>query len=112
MLGMMRFAHEIVDPAGLQLPEAIVPMGKEMDLARTLIDSMTDKFDPAKYKDEYHDKVLGIIQAKIEGVTPKVGQPAPRAPGKVVDLMEILKQSLAETQKKEPVAAGRSRKAK
>jgi len=114
MLGMMRFAHEIVDPGELKLPDALVPMGKEMDLARTLIDSMTDKFEPHKYKDEYHDKVLGIIQAKIAGVTPQPGAPAPQAPGKVVDLMEILKQSLAETEKKkEPVAAsGRSRKSK
>src|SRR5499426_229580 len=39
-LGMMRFAHEIVDPSSLQLPDAIVPAGKEMDLARTLIDTM------------------------------------------------------------------------
>ena len=38
-----------------------------MDLARTLIDSMTDTFDPAKYKDDYHDKVLAVIQAKVAG---------------------------------------------
>ena len=111
LLGMMRFAHEIVDPSGLQLPDVSVPAGKEMDLARTLIDSMTDTFEPSKYKDDYHDKVLAIIQAKIEGVALKPGTPAPK-PGKVVDLMEILKQSLVETQKKEPVAAGRTRKAK
>ena len=113
MLGMMRFAHEIVDPKSLDLPDAIVPMGKEMDLARTLIDSMTDKFEPTKYKDDYYDKVLAVIQAKVEGVTPQAGAPAPKAPGKVVDLMEVLKQSLVETQKKEPVAsAPRSRKAR
>ena len=111
MLGMMRFAHEIVDPGSLNLPDAAVPSGKEMDLARTLIDSMTDTFEPTRYKDDYYDKVLAVIQAKIEGVALKPGQPAPK-PGKIVDLMEILKQSLVETQKKEPVAAGRSRKAK
>jgi DNA end-binding protein Ku len=111
MLGMMRFAHEIVDPSSLKLPDVIVPAGKEMDLARTLIDSMTDKFEPAKYKDEYHDKVLEVIQAKVEGVTPQVGKAAAKAPGKVVDLMEILKQSLEETQKKEPAPA-KSRKAR
>jgi len=88
-----------------------VPQGKEMDLARTLIDSMTDTFDPTKYKDDYHDKVLEVIQAKVAGVTPQVGQTAPAAPGKVVDLMEVLKQSLVETQKKEP-ATTRSRKAR
>jgi DNA end-binding protein Ku len=118
MLGMMRFAHEIVDPSSLKLPDVIVPAGKEMDLARTLIDSMTDKFQPDKYKDDYHDKVLEVIQAKVAGVTPQVGKVAAKAPGKVVDLMEILKQSLEETQKKdtekekEPAAPSRSRKAR
>jgi DNA end-binding protein Ku len=111
MLGMMRFAHEIVDPSTLQLPDVSVPSGKEMDLARTLIDSMTDKFEPAKYKDDHYDKMLAVIQAKVQGVSLKPGQPAPK-PGKIVDLMEVLKQSLVETQKKEPVAAGRTRKAK
>jgi DNA end-binding protein Ku len=72
---------------------------------------MTDSFDPTKYKDDYHDKVLEVIQAKVAGVTPSVGQAAPAAPGKVVDLMEVLKQSLVETQKKEPVPS-RSRKAR
>jgi DNA end-binding protein Ku len=112
MLGMMRFAHEIVNPNELQLPDAIVASGKEMDLARTLIDSMTDTFDPQKYKDDYYEKVLAVIQAKIEGVSLKPGAPAAKKPGKVVDLMEVLKQSLAETQKKEPAGAGRARKAK
>jgi DNA end-binding protein Ku len=111
MLGMMRFAHEIVSPSELNLPDASVPSGKEMDLARTLIDSMTDTFEPEKYRDDYYDKVLAVIQAKIQGVSLKPGQPAPK-PGKVIDLMEVLKQSLVETQKKEPVAAGRTRKAK
>jgi DNA end-binding protein Ku len=111
-LGMMRFAHEIVDPSSLQLPDAIVPQGKEMDLARTLIDTMTDTFDPKKYKDDYHDKVLEVIQAKVAGIQPQAVAGAPKKPGKVVDLMEVLKQSLEETQKKEPVETSRSRKAR
>lgn len=111
LLGMMRFAHEIVDPSSLQLPDVSVPSGKEMDLARTLIDSMTDTFDPTRYKDDYYDKVLSIIQAKVAGVAVKPGQ-APKQPGKVVDLMEVLKQSLVETQKKEPATTGKSRKAR
>lgn len=120
-LEMMRFAHEIVDPSSLQLPTKVDVSTKEIELAKTLIDSMTDKFEPTKYRDEYHDKVLSVIQAKVEGVSPAVAQPKAKASGKVVDLMEILKQSLKETQKKEspstddePVMAtsgrGRSRK--
>jgi DNA end-binding protein Ku len=97
-LQTMRFAHEIVDAGDLNLP-AIEPTQKEMDLANTLIESMADKFDAKKYKDQYHDKVMELINLKIQGVTPAA--PArPKVPGKVVDLMEILKQSLEETQTK------------
>jgi DNA end-binding protein Ku len=83
---------------------------------------MSDKFDPVKYKDDYYDKVLEIIQMKVAGVSPQA--PAVKGPGpaKVVDLMEILKQSLNETKKgksartpsveEETVAIGDSRSAK
>src|SRR5437667_10915830 len=50
-LQTMRFAHEIVDASSLNLPKKAETPKKEMDLANTLIDSMSDKFDPTKYKD-------------------------------------------------------------
>jgi DNA end-binding protein Ku len=98
-LQTMRFAHEIVEAESLNLPKKAEISKKEMDLANTLIDSMSDKFEPAKYKDEYYDKVLEIIRMKVEGVSPAA--PAAKGPGPamVVDLMEVLKQSLSETQK-------------
>jgi len=105
-LQTMRFAHEIVDSGSLNVPQKTDVSKKEMDLANTLIDSMSDKFDPGKYKDDYYDKVLGIIQMKVAGVSPQA--PAPKGPGpaKVVDLMEILKQSLSETKKSKGSRAG------
>ena len=98
-LQTMRFSHEIVDAGSLNLPKVSDVSKKEMDLANMLIDSMSDKFDPVKYKDDYYDKVLEIIQMKVAGVSPQA--PAAKGPGpaKVVDLMEILKQSLSETKK-------------
>ncbi len=98
-LQTMRFAHEIVDAGSLNLPKKAEISKKEMDLANTLIDSMSDKFDPGKYKDDYYDKVLEIIQMKIAGVSPQVPATRGPAPTKVVDLMEVLKQSLTETKK-------------
>src|SRR5437763_4579586 len=98
-LQTMRFAHEIVSTEELNLPKKAEISKKEMDLANMLIDSMSDKFDARKYKDEYHDKVLEIIQMKVAGVSPQVPAPAAPGPAKVVDLMEILKQSLNETKK-------------
>jgi DNA end-binding protein Ku len=114
-LQTMRFAHEIVDATELNLPKAEISK-KEMDLANTLIDSMTDKFEPAKYKDEYYEKVMAVVQAKVEGVAPSAPAVAAKHPHKVVDLMEVLKQSLKEAKKKpedqpeheETVTAGHS----
>ena len=98
-LQTMRFAHEIVDAGSLNLPQKAEISKKEMDLANTLIDSMSDRFDARKYKDDYYDKVLSLIQMKVAGVS--LAAPAAVGPGpaKVVDLMEILKQSLTEAKK-------------
>jgi DNA end-binding protein Ku len=98
-LQTMRFAHEIVETDSLNLPKKAEISKKEMDLANTLIDSMSDNFDPKKYKDDYYDKVMEVTQMKVAGVSPAA--PAAKVPGpaKVVDLMEILKQSLSETKK-------------
>ena len=99
-LNTMRFAHEIVDPGELNLPQKPEISKKEMELAHTLINSMADKFDAEKYKDTYYDKVMEVIQMKIQGVSPQAPAAKPKGPAKVVDLMEVLKQSLKETQKK------------
>jgi len=101
-LQTMRFGHEIVETGSLNLPEKADLSKKEMDLANMLIDSMSDKFDPDKYKDDYHDKVLEIIQMKVAGVSPTVAAATAPGPARVVDLMEILKQSLTETKKSKP----------
>ena len=98
-LNTMRFAHEIVDSSELNLPKTDISE-KEMALANTLIDSMSDKFEPAKYKDDYYEKVMEVVQNKIQGVAPSAPAVAAKTPGKVVDLMEILKQSLKETTSK------------
>jgi DNA end-binding protein Ku len=104
-LQTMRFAHEIVDAGSLNLPTKVEISKKEMDLAHMLIDSMSDKFDAGKYKDDYYDKVLEIIQMKIAGVSPQVPAAKGPAPTKVVDLMEVLKQSLTETKKSKTARA-------
>jgi DNA end-binding protein Ku len=98
-LQTMRFAHEIVDASSLNLPSKAEVSKKEMDLAHTLIDSMSDTFDPNRYKDDYYEKVMDVIRMKVAGVAPEAPAPAGPRPAKVVDLMEVLKQSLNETRK-------------
>ena len=68
---------------------------KELALAKQLIEqTATDTFEPAKYKDTVRERVMETIQRKIDGqdITADV---APDGGGKIIDLMEALKASLA-----------------
>ena len=70
---------------------------KEVQLATTLIESLADTFQPEKYKDNYRENLLALIDAKVKGeelVTP----PQPEG-AKIIDIMEALKQSLAAVKK-------------
>ena len=62
-------------------------------MAKTLIGAMIKGFEPELYKDEYREKILDIINAKIQGK--EITVPKETIIG-VVDLMEALKQSLAQ----------------
>ena len=63
-----------------------------MSLALQLIESMTDKFTPKKYKDEYQDRIKDAIEDKLAGNKVKKVKGKPRK--SVNDLMEALEASL------------------
>jgi DNA end-binding protein Ku len=95
VLTTMRFAHEIRSPKELDLPG--LGQGwteKEMKLARQLMDTLSDEWDPKKFRDTYTEVLRRIIEAKVEGkeiVTPET----PKRP-RVANLMEALQKSLGE----------------
>ncbi len=65
----------------------------EMRMAEQLIEAMTEPFDPAKYRDEYREALLKVIEAKVAGV--EVAQPEPSADNtNIVDLMKLLEASV------------------
>ena len=101
LLELMHFADELVQPENLQLPKNIEIRKAEKDMARQLIHQMTDKWEPEKYKDDYRAAVMKLIEEKAAhpGETPKAA-PKPKKAANVVDLAEVLKRSLAESQKK------------
>jgi DNA end-binding protein Ku len=90
---------------------------RELKMARQLIESLTDTFDPSKYKDEYREKVLELIEAKADGQEIAVQPEAPE-PAKVPDLMAALEASLAavrsgdDDQPKKKSSSSKSSKAK
>jgi DNA end-binding protein Ku len=94
-LQTMYFADEIRDQeetAGVPGKVAITP--REVALAKQLIEALSAPFALAKFKDTYRDRVEELLQKKARGETITVERPA-EEPGKVVDLMEALKASLA-----------------
>ena len=94
---IIRFSDEIRDGADLQLPKTKVSK-KEVDMALSLIDQYTEKFDFQKYKDVYNDQLLKIIQAKAKGKKSAVKKFESKAtPAK--DLMAQLKASLEKRKK-------------
>jgi DNA end-binding protein Ku len=69
----------------------------ELDLARQVIESISGEFDPEEFRNEYRDDLRRMLEAKLAGQEIAKPEPAPATP--VIDLMEALKQSVAETKK-------------
>ncbi|HEV2112913.1 MAG TPA: Ku protein [Terriglobales bacterium] len=79
---------------------------KELELASTLIESLTAPFEPEKYHDSYRENLRALIAAKVEG-RETVEPPAPQHLAPVVDILEALKQSIAEAKKPVRSASGK-----
>ena len=75
----------------------------ELDLAKQVIGSLAGEFDAADLRSEYRGNLRAMLEAKLDGEEIARPEPVPETP--VVDLMEALKRSVAEAQKKKPAAA-------
>lgn len=113
-LTTMRFADEVVPASDLDdaFPESKAKVAKnEQQMAEQLIDSLSSKFDPASYRDEYREQLLGLIERKAEGK--EIVAPEAEAPKttKSPDLMAALEQSIAAIKDKKGDKATTKRKA-
>jgi DNA end-binding protein Ku len=79
----------------------------ELDLARQVIDSLAADFDPSALESEYRSSLHEMLEAKLAGQEIKVPEPVEEETP-VVDLMEALKASVSEAQKKKPAAKAKS----
>jgi DNA end-binding protein Ku len=68
----------------------------ELEMARQLVDSLVGEFDPQEFENEYRRDLKGMLEAKLAGEEIKLPEPVPEAP--VIDLMDALKQSVAQAQ--------------
>jgi len=109
VLTLMRFADELVDIEQLSLPGDIAVRKQELEIAKALVNNLNAPWDPSKYTDEYRDNLMRIIEGKMKGKTVELASREEPREGKVIDLMERLRASLAQTASK---SAGRKPKAK
>lgn len=103
-MSTMLFADEVVPIQTLDIPAQTKINPRQLTLAQQLIDSLTTDFDPQKYRDEYRERVLQLIEDKAEGEE-IVMQPQTREPAKVINLMDALEASLAANKRKPRSAA-------
>ena len=94
VLTMMRYAEELVDATEYNFPTAKDVRKPELEMARTLVENLADKWDPSQYTDEYRANLMKIIKAKMKGTEPRLKEHIEPQSAEVVDLMERLRQSL------------------
>jgi DNA end-binding protein Ku len=93
----MLFADEVISPDSLDELSGdgeVATSDRELTMAKQLIDSLTSEFEPEKYRDEYRERVLDLIERKAQGETVVIEAPD-EAPAKVPDLMAALEASIA-----------------
>ena len=97
VLTLMRFADELVDTGQLSLPSASAVRKQELKIAKALVANLNAEWNPSKYTDEYRDNLMRIIEGKMKGKKVHLEARDEPRPAKVVDLMERLRASLAQT---------------
>jgi DNA end-binding protein Ku len=97
VLELMHFASEVLTPEELNRPRTELH-DKELKMAHALIDSMASEWEPQKYRDEYRDAVMEMIEQKAKNK--QLPAPAPAAPRStnVVDLVKVLQESINRSQ--------------
>ena len=77
---------------------------QEIEMAKALIDNLSEPWNPEAYRDEYREALIDVVEKKAAGEEIEAAPEA--APARVVDLMEALKASVEAVKKKGPSSAG------
>lgn len=110
VLNLLRFHYELRDAKDVKAPgrdlAALRISSRELDMAQRLVEDMATPWDPSKYRDEYRDDLLRVVEEKVAaGKTLELEAPAESEPaggGQVIDFMTLLKRSIEEKEKASP----------
>ena len=106
ILELMHFASEILSPEELKSGPVSAITEKELKMAQSLIESMSEPWEPEKYRDEYRTAVMEMIEQKAQHKE-VAGKPAPAVRAtNVVDLVKVLQESLNRNQSLKPKRNG------
>ena len=97
VMSTLAYADEVIDPADieeLQGLEDVEVNDKEVAMAESLVASLAAAFEPEKYRDEYREEVMALIQMKADGEEFEMPEATAEKP-KVVDIMAALEASVA-----------------
>jgi DNA end-binding protein Ku len=114
VLNLLRYHDELRSTDDLELPDAkdkkAAVTDKEVQMALSLLEDMTEAWHPEQYHDTYRDDVMALVDKKVEGkqthalTEPEAGEEHAPSSAKVIDLMELLKKSIGSKDKK-PLSA-------
>jgi DNA end-binding protein Ku len=116
VLIILRYADEIRAMKDYKLPDAKssknAVSAKEVQMAMSLVEGMTEKWHPESYKDTYRDDIMSLIEKRIKSKQTKVldeSKPEGPAPtSNIVDIMALLKQSIEAKTGKEKASSEKS----
>jgi DNA end-binding protein Ku len=116
-LTTMRFHDEVSSPQDLngevfEEAKPKKPDKREIDMAKQLIESLTSDFKPDKYRDEYREELLDLLERKAEGKEVVAAPTEEPKPTKAPDLMSALEESLAAVKGEEAETDGKASKTK
>jgi len=99
-LATMRFHDEVTSPEDLdgevfEDAKPKKPEKRELEMAKQLIESLTTKFKADRYRDEYREELLDLLERKAEGKEVVSAPSEAPKPTKAPDLMAALEESLA-----------------
>jgi DNA end-binding protein Ku len=99
VLELMHFGDELIDPNELHVPKKAEADKREMNMAKSLINSMSSKWNPEKYHDDYREALIEVIEQKVEADGKEIEEKPKKAPKptKVIDLVSVLQKSLEQT---------------
>jgi DNA end-binding protein Ku len=116
LLTTLHWPDEIRATKELDLPDEDYDFKPaELQMARQLVSAMTGEFEPEKYKDEYREALMEVIQQKVEGKQIVAPEPAEES-GNLIDLMAALEASVNAAKDarggKKPVSVQEAKKAR